>query len=231
MKNGHILCPNWLSGHRKSRFSDGLGGGYSYLAIGNSITVHEINDYWFAEYGMAASIPSKDYFHIVMDDLEQHYENVVSKTYNFISWETLSTDRAETIALLDGYLNPYLDLVTIQLGENVNDLTTFESDFRYLIEHIQEVAPDAKIIVITDFWNMEGRDEAKIRAANKCQVAIADISDIKGNKDYMIGKGVEVYGDDGETHIVSHDGVSKHPGDNGMQFIADQVIRQIKYGE
>jgi hypothetical protein len=26
MKNGHILCPNWLSGHRKSRFSDGLGG-------------------------------------------------------------------------------------------------------------------------------------------------------------------------------------------------------------
>lgn len=26
MKNGHILCPNWLSGHRKSRFSDGLRG-------------------------------------------------------------------------------------------------------------------------------------------------------------------------------------------------------------
>ncbi|MCI1381646.1 MAG: hypothetical protein LKG80_10950, partial [Lachnospiraceae bacterium] len=26
MKNGHILCQNWLSGHRKSRFSDGLRG-------------------------------------------------------------------------------------------------------------------------------------------------------------------------------------------------------------
>ena len=40
MKNGHILCQNWLSGHRKSRFSDGLGGyKASPVSIGNNVWV------------------------------------------------------------------------------------------------------------------------------------------------------------------------------------------------
>jgi hypothetical protein len=37
-KNGHILCPNWLSGHRKSRFSDGLWGGDNKRVI-STITI------------------------------------------------------------------------------------------------------------------------------------------------------------------------------------------------
>lgn len=37
MKNGHILCPNWLSGHRKSRFSDGLGGVQRSVMMGDML--------------------------------------------------------------------------------------------------------------------------------------------------------------------------------------------------
>ena len=37
MKNGHILCQNWLSGHRKSRFSDGLGGAAVINAVASTV--------------------------------------------------------------------------------------------------------------------------------------------------------------------------------------------------
>ena len=36
---------------------------YNYLAIGNSITLHGINDYWWNECGMAASTLENDYVH------------------------------------------------------------------------------------------------------------------------------------------------------------------------
>lgn len=56
--------------------------------------------------------------------------------FNFSKWEMMDTDRAETLDLLDGYLNKYLNLVTIQLGENISDLETFEKDFRFFLECI-----------------------------------------------------------------------------------------------
>lgn len=50
------------------------------------------------------------------------------------------------------------------------------------------------------------------------------LAEIKENKEYMAGIDTIVYGDDGEKHIIKHEGVALHPGDNGMKFIADKVI-------
>lgn len=38
---------------------------YNALVIGNSITKHGKCDYWWGDYGMAASELNKDYFHIL----------------------------------------------------------------------------------------------------------------------------------------------------------------------
>lgn len=43
---------------------------FNYLALGNSITKHEICSYWFDEVGMAASSEKTDYFHIVCNTLQ-----------------------------------------------------------------------------------------------------------------------------------------------------------------
>ncbi len=46
-----------------------LEDGINYLAIGNSITLHPINSFWWNEIGMAASDAQYDYFHIVLSHL------------------------------------------------------------------------------------------------------------------------------------------------------------------
>ena len=204
-------------------------GGVNYLAIGNSITLHDICDYWWTNCGMAASEPAKDYFHIVNEELRKHNSLINSYAYSSSVWETLAHDRAESLILIDPYLNENINIITIQLGENVTDLTTFESDYEYLIRHIKQKCPNAQIITVSDFWENGERDHMKIRASERCGVSVADITAIKENKDYMCGLDSEVTGDDGEKHIVKHAGVAIHPGDKGMRYIADKIIECISY--
>ncbi len=103
---------------------------FNYLAIGNSITSHSLADYWWNDgVGMAASSEDKDYVHQVKEWLDAICtESVAVYAYNFWNWEIQTSDRAETLQLLDGYLSDKLDLVTIQLSENVYDTSTFEQD-------------------------------------------------------------------------------------------------------
>ena len=205
----------------------GLWGGYSYLAIGNSITVHYLADYWWNECGMAATSSENDYYHIVLNKLKERNSEVSSYACNFGSWEVLYTDRAETIDVLDCYLDESLDLITVQLGENVKNLDTFESDFEYLIDYIKAAAPSAEIIVIGDFWEIENRDAIKKKVSEKCNVKYISLNEIKDNKEYQCGMGTEVYGEDGKAHIVEHSGVAAHPNDKAMKFIADKIIENI----
>ncbi len=204
-----------------------MGGGYNYLAIGNSITKHPIVDYWWNECGMAATSADKDYYHIVLKHLKEEKDDVSSNVYNFSIWETLFTDRAETIEVLDYYLDESLDLITIQLGENAQNLDTFESDFEYLINHIKEKSPAAEVIVIGDFWENGNRDEMKREAAEKCSVKYISLNEIKDKKDYMCGIGTVVFDEAGEAHTVEHSGVASHPNDEAMKYIAERIIENI----
>ncbi len=208
--------------------ADGIfAGGYSYLAIGNSITKHPLADYWWNECGMAATTAENDYYHIVLNQLKEKKGNVSSYAFNFAIWETLYTDRAETIDVLDYYLDESLDLVTIQLGENVQNLDTFESDFEYLIKHIQEISPSAEIIVIGDFWERENRDAIKKKVSEECNVKYVSLDEIKDDKEHQCGMGTEVYDEDGKAHIVEHCGVAAHPNDKAMRYIADKIIESM----
>ena len=176
---------------------------------------------------MAATSPENDYYHIVVNHLKEEKDDVSSNVYNFSIWETLYTDRAETLEVLDYYLGESLDLITVQLGENAQNLDTFESDFEYLINHIKEKCPSAEIIVIGDFWESENRDDMKKKAAEKCGVKYISLNEIKDNNEYQCGMGTEVYGEDGKAHIVEHSGVAAHPNDKAMKFIADKIIENI----
>lgn len=178
---------------------------------------------------MAASEAEKDYFHLVTAFLQERDvdRRICSLSYNFFQWEVLATDRAEILDILGCYLNDDLDLITVQLGENVNDLSTLESDFEYLLEYIKTYCPNAQIIVIGDCWEYGNRDRIKKAAAENCGVQYVDLSEIKNVEDYMAGLGTAVYGDDEEWHKIGHSGVAKHPGDKGMAFIAEKIIEAI----
>lgn len=207
-----------------------LRGKYNYLAIGNSITKHGLADYWWSEYGMAASEPNKDYFHRVLEHLKKLHgdKDICGLAYNFSVWEMLATDRAETLGLLDCYLSKDLDLISIQLGENVLDLSTFQSDFEYLLDYIKSSFPKAQLIVIGDFWENAERDKIKQKVAEQCEVPYVDLTEIKDREEYMAELGTSVYGDDKVWHKIEHGGVARHPGDNGMDYIARKIIEIIR---
>ncbi len=200
---------------------------YKYFAIGNSITWHCKCSYWWNEVGMAASSKETDFVALVTKELEKRYDNVESEALNFAIWETQAHDRAQTYATLDPHLKNDLDLVTIQLSENASDLTTYERDLEELIKHVQEKCPNAEIILVDDFWS-EVKSEMKKGVAEKLGLAVADLSEIRNVAEYQSAMGVIVYGDDGKEHPIDHEGVVAHPGDKGMKYIADAVIKVLK---
>lgn len=197
---------------------------FKYLAIGNSITKHGICDYWWHEGGMAATNSEQDYFHFVLANLKEQKKKVSSYAVNFSIWETQSADRAETIEVLQPYLDKNLDLVTVQLGENAVDLNTFQNDYVYLINYIKNIAPNASIILVGDFWNYENREMIKKEVATLCNVKYANLDEIRDNAAYQCGLGNVVYDTLGNQHIVEHEGVAKHPNDQGMLYIANAII-------
>ena len=202
---------------------------YNYLAIGNSITYHDAMSYWWNQgVGMAASTQDKDYVHVLSGLLKDDREEVVSANMNFYDWEAQSYDRGETLTTLDSYLSPNLDLVTIQLGENVNDTSTLEKDYEDLIKYVKEKAPDAQVAVIGEFWKDEEKDNDKKAACEATGATFVDLSSMWDDKSYEAGMGTTVYGSDGEAHTIEHDGVASHPGDKGMQKIAELTYEAIK---
>lgn len=202
---------------------------FNYFAIGNSITKHPLADYWWSESGMAASRIENDYVHLVSSYLEEKYGKCVAYAYCYLTWEVQGYDRAESYSLIEPYLSEKLDLVTIQMGENVIDYATFEDDLEALIKYISTKCPNAQIIVIDDYWQAENnRAEIKKAVAEKCQVPFADLSEIRGNSEYDCGLGTIIYEEDGTEHIVEHAGVSIHPGDKAMRYIADAVIELLE---
>lgn len=203
---------------------------YKYLAIGNSITRHPINEYWWNEIGMAASTIDNDYVHILANSISELVGDVDVKVTNLSSFEVQYNDRAETLALLNPYLDSELDLVTIQLGENVTNTDTLERDFEELIRYIKDKCPKARILVLGQYWKDDTKDSIKKEASLNTNVEFVDLSSMfeKEASLYNAGMGTIVYDEDGNSHIIEHEGVAAHPGDEGMKEIARLVFEVYK---
>ncbi len=192
---------------------------YNYLAIGNSLTLIPS---W--RRGICSTRPDNDYFHLVVKHLESQYDTVVAYPYNMSPWER-SNDRHSCLDLIDVYLSDKLNLVTIQLGENVTDQTTYEKDLEKLIDYVRQKAPKAQIIIIGDFWDKK-KSAQRQQAAQNTHCAFVDLSEIINNKNYQSYEGQECLLPDGSTIQVSH-AAATHPGDKGMEYIANAVITAI----
>lgn len=194
------------------------------LFIGNSITLHPINDYWWGEWGMAADQPEHDYVHTVAAALSK-YTDVSYNICNFGTWEVMAHDRAEVLPLLDAQLSADEDLIVIQLGENVNDATTLLGDYAELIRYCRQKAPKAEIVVVGNFWQNPKVEQAKAGVVAEEQVRLADLTPIKDQPEAESAIGTIVKDKNNQEHEVQHQGVAKHPSNIGMQAIAALVLR------
>lgn len=196
------------------------GDGFKWMAIGNSLT-------WIESWGrgICSTQPDNDYFGIVKAWLEERYDTVQSNRYNFSDWER-STLRSTMYDLIDPYLSEDLNLVTIQLGENVAYLDTYEADLTQLINYVKKKCPNARVILIDDFWYQETSDIRRA-VAEQTKTDFVDLSEIRGKKEYQSLEGTVYYLPDGNTGTVEKNSET-HPGDAGMAFIADQLIHVIE---
>ena len=199
------------------------------LYVGNSITQHVPCDYWWGDWGMAASSREMDYVHQLAGMLSKEYDLSYSLS-QLSQWEILGHDRHEGLQLLDEEMKNEFDLVVIQLGENVQEEDpTFQTDFLDLVEYIKSLQ-DVTIYVVGNFWVNEPVDQAKQAACDGETVIWVGLEDINTDPQYKVGKGTLVEGLDGELHPIDHDGVAKHPGDTGMTAIAQKLYEAICAG-
>ncbi len=202
------------------RYGHQWGNGFNWLALGNSITLIQAYGH-----GVASTRPDNDYFALVQAYLAAKHEEVDAFRYNFVLWEQ-AENRSSKLYVIDSFLSPAIDLVTLQLGENAADLSAYQEDLAFLIRHIQEACPHARVIVVDDFWD-EAKSALRRAAADETGAAFADLAAIRGEKEYQSAEGTVFFLADGSQKTVTKE-AETHPGDEGMAAIAEKIIALLE---
>lgn len=198
------------------------------LIMGNSLTLAS------GQIGMAASNQSSDYYSLVKNKLMSLNSNAVVKPrLGAGQWETETTSAGRQ-KVFDEIISPQLDadtdIVIVQLIDNINNddkKATFEADAETLIRNIKSKAPKSRVFWVAR-WFADDNLLAELKEA--CQAAGAtqiDITDIARMSDTKSSIGATRTGADGTTWTVKSAGEAAHPGDKGMQLIADRVSEAI----
>lgn len=196
------------------------------IVLGNSITIHGINSYWWGEWGMAASTRDNDFVHKLEKKLNSQDLNYVCTPVNIANWETsLDLNSIDFMAL---NIADY-DIVIIRLGENIsNDVESevCEKAIKELINNIKKQNKDAKIYMTGVFWPNDSKETAIKNAATSENVKYINIDQFYSDANiHSIGD--QVYGDDGLLHTIEHGGVAIHPNDSGMEAIAEEIYKAM----
>lgn len=197
----------------ESRGDDGLRIAF----IGNSITRHGPAPAlgWYGDWGMAASCRKKDYVHRVLDGLCSQGTAVQGCICNAAQWER-NYGNDFNLEFFDPVREFCPDILVMRVVENCPladfNLPIFEEAYGSLIEYVKGEA--SKVILTTSFWKHPG-DEAIQAVAEKCGYPCIYLGEL-GEQDGM--KAVEKF---------VHTGVAAHPGDAGMAYIAQAILKEI----
>lgn len=180
------------------------------LILGNSITyqvpVPALG--WNGAWGMAASTLEKDYAHLLKNHIGVD-KNYIIDFVNYFEVDPASYDFSKA----DIYRSFKADLIIIKLGENVsggND-DVFISKYEQLIDYVNN--NNAKIVVVNSYWDRPLNAQIKSMAEKRNWVFI-DISKLQLDPN-------------NNATSFTDPSVAAHPGDAGMQKIADAIIRVL----
>lgn len=192
------------------------------MFVGNSITIHEpkpdIN--WYKKCGMAASDLQHDYVHLVYSYLCGKYQKVSICAFNGGQWEKDFTNVDKLNALRKCYLEFNPDILIIRIGENFNRDYLKEGIDPYIgfanLMNAFEGGKSKKIITSL-FWRNNLIDDAIVKIAMEYKLPYIDISDLGTDRKFM------AFSQYPENEIFL-----SHPGDLGMQEIANRIIKTIE---
>lgn len=198
------------------------GGSIRILFLGNSITRHppksEIG--WEHDFGMAASSADKDYVHRVIAGLKERGVIADFAMASCSAWEKAYYEDAR-LADLAPARDFAADIVILRLGENVMNAKDKLDELPLLpyLERLLDcfcVKPGCRLLVTDMFWPHEQIDLPLRQLAEKrgCPlVHLGDLGHVPENEAHDRG--------------FWHEGVAMHPGDLGMQRIAERILAAL----
>ena len=202
----------------------GYAGTGKILFLGNSITLHgaKASIGWTNTCGMAASAPEKDYVHIVTRAIGTTTGTApITMVQNISDFEK----RYETydLAQLKKALDFNADTIIVAIGENVLALASEEAKAKFKASVLKLLTAlkgsnNPTILVRSSFWQNKAKDETLKQACEEAGGVFVDISGLSKDESYFARS----------ERSYAHSGVAAHPGDKGMQAIADALLAALK---
>lgn len=202
------------------QFENRDGKGKKILFFGNSITRHAVKREigWFHDWGMAASVKEKDYVHLVISDVQKDDPDAAFCICQGSVWERAYTDGSVVYEKFEAVRAFDADVIIMRLIENCPrenfDKELFKKEYLKLIQYLNPEGK-AKVILTSSFWKREGDEQ------------IAEVAAENAMKFIYLGD----LGECGEMRadgLFEHSGVAAHPGDLGMQKIAELILEKLE---
>lgn len=222
----HQLSQNTVSASRQLAennlvtYENPQGTGPRVLFVGNSITRHGVKADigWHGNWGMAASQKGRDYVHRLMAKVREKAPDAAFSICQVADWERHYREGYTTFPLYAEARRFEADVIVMRFIENCPgadfDEDAFGRELGLLLDYLNPTGK-AKLILSTGFWHHPGdpaiTDFARVR--NLPLVPLGDLGEDPAMK--AIG-------------LFDHAGVANHPGDLGMEAIADRLWREIE---
>ncbi len=191
------------------------------LFIGNSITCYPATaDWWGSGWGCGATSIDKDYVHLTVAAKGYGSYDAMSMR----SWEFSNTRNYE-LDDLDGYIKNYqYSTIVIELGENVKGHERhFKEDFLDMIKYIRTYNPNARIVMMDNFWKYDSIISTKKAVASEAGATYVSLSGIQGVSDYQLKSGDTYTTEAGVVYTIGNF-LAGHPNDAGFAAIAERLI-------
>ena len=217
-----VKAENQLKNSKYITFENPEGKGLRVLFVGNSITRHGVAPEigWYNDCGMAASSKDKDYVHQLIAKINGIKEDAVYCICHASAWEREfkeGTDKLQHVFQSAYDFNA--DVIIFRLIENCrfqnSEAEVFKSELCKFLACLNPTGK-AQVILTTSFWHHPG-DEVIREFARENNIAVAELGDL-GELDEMKAIG-----------LFEHAGVANHPGNLGMQKIAERIFEKIKF--
>lgn len=234
--DGFMMAGN---GHRYKMGVNYLGELFStptipnkVMVLGNSLLLGmDTNGAHGGAFGMCASDPYHDFFYFLKQSI-----TAKNPSCEFLKLHDAAFEQAETNTASQAYwtdnqssFDTDIDLVIIQIGDNVNNdarVQVFGNNFGVsLVQKIKERCPRARVICACGWFNYLRSSPAVKAACEKYGCDFIPLYDLNTaeNQGYS-GQVVTYY--DGTTKVVP-DTYITHPGDLGMQRIAERIVEKM----
>ena len=189
------------------------------LFLGNSIALHPlVEDFLPCKEvrGMMATTPDSDYVHRLSKMIAyNHHVNVKFSVANIADFERNFNNEAPTLDMIEGakIINP--DILVVQIGENVTEKDIKDPHkFEEMYIRLLSLFPNSKRIITLPFWPSKQKQYAITNVAIRSKSYLVDISHLGDGTDK------QNFASSQKKHYKL-DGVASHPGDIGMEHIAD----------